>query len=171
MVGYFLTGLIYVIATSAIFGVIGNSIGIQPNTDLKALFSISNPFGIILGVISFMILGALVWVFAWIGVEIRNHIEGKKDVKLGHRPYLMTLAVVGIITTVVFYALGQVLSGISPNVDLSNVNTLLSAIMTFNPLFIVMSFFAISTIGYLVARLAKGIPVIDREVPKELKQI
>ena len=174
LVGYFGTGILFVIATSAIFGILGNSIGIQLTTDIKAwanAFATLNPVGMGVGVIAFLILGALVWLFAWIGVEITNHITGREDVKLGHRPYLFTLAVVGIITTVVLYALGQVLSGISPNVDLSNINTLLSAVMTFNPLFIVMSFFALSAIGYLVARLAKGIPTIDKEVPKTLKQV
>ena len=170
LVGYFATGFTFVIATSFIFATIGSMIGIQLSTDLQTwtnAFTTLNWLGVVTGFVACLIIGALVWVFAWIGLQITN----KENVKLGHRPYLFTLAVVGITTTIVLYALGQVLSGISPNVDLSNVNTLLTAVMTFNPLFIVMSFFAISAIGYLVARLAKGIPTIDHEVPKELKQV
>ena len=175
LVGYFITGLLFIIATSFIFGMIASNIGIQLDTDIQKWansFSTLNPVGIFVGFVAFMILGALVWLFAYLGTEITNHLEGDKTkVKLGHRPYLFTMAVTGIVTVIVLYGLGQVLSGISPNVDLSNTNTLLSAITTLNPMFIIGSFFAISIIGYLVARLAKGIPTIDKQVPHQLKQV
>lgn len=173
VLGYFGAGLAFVVAVSLTFGTIFSMVGIQLNTDLQAwatAFSTLNPLGIIYGFAGFLIMGAYVWIFAWIGIEIRNQVEGHKGkVELGHRPFLFTLLVTGIFTTLVFYGLGQILKGVSPNVDLSNINTLFSAVMTFNPLFIIGSFLSIALIGYLVARLGRGIPTIDKEVPKQLK--
>ena len=56
------------------------------------------------------------------------------------------------------------LSGISPDVELNSIGTLLDAVMTMNPMLIAGSFVAIVAFGWVVGLLGQAIDPVSKRV-------
>lgn len=171
---YFLTGLSYVIVAGITFGVITNAIGIQFQSDLASLinaFTEPNGMGIAIGLLFFVILGFYVWLFAKVGIWFRRLLGEKEQIKIGKRPFVATMFATGILASFIFLGIGQILSGINPNADITNVNTLWDAIIQMNVGLILVVFIGFAIIGWAITKIGRAIPSVDKHVPDSVKKI
>lgn len=173
LIGYLGTGIAYVFVAGLVLGAIAGAINIDPNGGLMAFgqsFANFDILGIIFGVISFIVLGFLVWVFAIIGIKIRKAVGNKEtEISFSKRPFVMALFATGVVTAVIFYGFNQLLAGISPDANLADVNTLLGAITTFNPMLLVGAILGLSIVGYLIIKIGRAIPRIGDALPDKLQ--
>ena len=174
VLGYTGAGIAYVFVAGLILGLIANSVGIDTMIGLQAFgqsFANFDVLGIVLGIISFLILGFLVWVFAIVGIKIRRALGSKEqEISFSKRPFILALFLTGIVTAVVFYGLNEILAGLSPDANLTDVSTLLSAITTFNPMLLIGTILGLAVVGYLVIKIGRYIPKIGDYVPDPLKK-
>lgn len=169
-----ITGVLYVIVAGTLFGILGNVLGNTFSNDLSALanaFATMQPLPIVFGIIGFIILGSLVYVFGMINIKIHNLLGENQSFKFGKRPFFVTLFAVGIVTSVIFYAFSQLLNGfVAKNVDVLQIDSLVSAIMTFNPMFIVLTVIGFAGLGYLISKISQNVKVIDDKLPDTTKR-
>jgi uncharacterized membrane protein len=166
--GLFLTMLAMALQTETSEG------GLTSITNLTSAFVNLEPLGIIIGLIAFVVLGFLVWVFGIIGVAIRKAIgvdENRPNLTFGKRPALLGFFLAGVITVVIFAGLSAVLNGITqdPTLDLTNIMTLFDAVVTFNPLLIVGALIGLAIIGFLIIKIAEiEKPILTDKAPDSI---
>lgn len=173
ILGYTVAGIAYVFVAGLILGFLADSVGVNTMGGLEAFgtsFASFDILGIILGLVSFIILGLLVWIFAIVGIKIRKAMGNKEtELNFKNRPFILALFITGIVTAVVFYGANQVLAGISPNADLTNVNTLLNAIVEFNPMLLVGAIAGLAVVGYLIIKIGRYAINFNSKIPKHVQ--
>lgn len=162
--GYAGAGIAYVIVAGLILTGLSMIAGIQSEgglitiTELTSAFVNLEPIGIIIGLVSFIILGALIWVFGIIGVKIRRALGTKdEEIKFSKRPFILAFFMAGVIAVIVFASLSAILDGITQDttVDLTNVASLFDAVSTGNPMLFIGVVIGLAIIGFLVIKIAK----------------
>ncbi len=152
----FVSGLILTLLAMA-FNVSGEG-GLSSITALTSAFVNLEPLGIIIGLIAFIILGFLIWVFGIIGVAIRKAmgVPDKTKVTFDKRPAILAFFVAGIIAVVVFAGLSAIFQGITQDdtVDLTNIATLFDAVEQQNPLLFIGVLIGLAILGFLVIKIA-----------------
>lgn len=81
----------------------------------------------------------------------------------------MALFATGVVTAVIFYGLNQLLAGLSPDANLADVNTLLGAITTFNPMLLIGAILGLAVVGFLIIKIGRAIPKIGGNLPSKLQ--
>lgn len=179
--GYTLSGIFFVVASGLILGLLALALRFGDNgtfqlttiTQLTRAFVTGEPLGIVIGLIAFLVLGLLVWLFGILGVEIRKKL-GLKDgeIRFDKRPFILAFVISGVVTVVIFAGLQAILVGITndPKVDLTSINTLFDAIATGNPMLFAGTIVGLTIIGFLVGAIAKQErPLGEKVLPKEVK--
>lgn len=172
--GYFLVGLLYIASASILFTILGNALGVSFDNDLGKLANAVGtlqPVPIILGIVGFIILGVLVWIFGVLSVKVRNIVTGEHDsAKFGNKPFIVTLFATGIVTSVIFFAFSQLLTGLAQNVNVLKIDSLFTALVAMNPAFILATIAGFAVIGYLVTKISQNIDKIDKYQPESFKK-
>ena len=162
--GYAGAGIAYVIVAGLVLTGLSMIAGIQSEgglitiTELTSAFVNLEPLGIIIGLVSFIILGALIWVFGIIGVKIRRALgTDDEEIKFSKRPFILAFFLAGVIAVIVFASLSAILDGITQDttVDLTNVASLFDAVTTGNPMLFIGVVIGLAIIGFLVIKIAK----------------
>ncbi len=162
--GYAGAGIAYVIVAGLVLTGLSMIAGIQSEgglitiTELTSAFVNLEPLGIIIGLVSFIILGALIWVFGIIGVKIRRAVGADdEEIKFSKRPFILAFFLAGVIAVVVFATLSAILDGITQDtsVDLTNVASLFDAVATGNPMLFIGVIIGLAIIGFLVIKIAR----------------
>ena len=129
-----------------------------------------NPMVIGVSVLGAIVTGGLVYGWAKLRRPIAKYMGydvGQKEPKLSTSkilPLIATLFAVGIIASIVIFGFTSALSGISPDVELNSIGTLLDAVMTMNPMLIAGSFVAIVAFGWVVGLLGQAIDPVSKRV-------
>lgn len=168
--GYAGAGVLYVIVATIILSGLAMALTfIDPNSStdeqgLVTITSLTSAFvnldfaGIVIGLISFIVLGALVWIFGVVGVMIRRALGSKEDqIKFDKRPAILAFFLAGIIAVVIFATLQAILVGITQDdtVNLTDVMSLFDAIVEQNPMLFIGVLFGMAIVGFLVIKIAK----------------
>ena len=162
--GYAGAGIAYVIVAGLVLTGLSMIAGIQSEgglitiTELTSAFVNLEPLGIIIGLVSFIILGALIWVFGIIGVKIRRAVGADdEEIKFSKRPFILAFFLAGVIAVVVFATLSAILDGITQDatIDLTNVASLFDAVATGNPMLFIGVLVGLAIIGFLVIKIAR----------------
>ena len=170
----FVSGLV-LIGLGMMFGVDaeGSTLGLATITELVSAIVNLEPIGIIIGLIFFLLLGALIWIFGIVGVMIRKMVGLKEDEKASFdkRPALLGFFIVGIIAVVIFAGLSAIVAGVTDDtIDITNAMTLFDAIAQGNPLTFLGALIGLSLIGFLVVKIAKiEKTTSDNVVPEQAK--
>jgi len=175
--GYAGTGIAYVFVAGLILSLIAVAFdfsgGLLSITDLTSAFVNLDPLGIAIGLIVFIVLGVLIWVFGIIGIAIRRAIgvDQKVTVKFDKRPAILAFFMAGIVAVIIFAGLQAMLVGITQDetVDLTNVMTLFDAILTASPLTFLGALVGLAVIGFLVIKIAGVEKGLGEKLPDPLK--
>jgi len=176
--GFAFAGIAFVVVAGIVLTMLSMAFGIGTSglntiTDLASAFVNLEPVGIAVGLIAFLILGFLVWIFGIVGVKIRRAIGVKQDEKVsfGKRPAILAFLVAGVITVIVFAGLSAILNGITqdPTLDLTDVMTLFDAIVTGNPLLFLGALVGLAIIGFLVIKIAEVERPISEGLPDSVQ--
>ncbi len=175
--GYAGTGIAYVIVASIILGLIATAVefegGLASIADLTNSIATLDPLGIAIGLIIFIVLGVLIWVFGILGVMIRKSIgvDEKSKISFDKRPAILAFFMAGIVAVAVIAILQVMLVGLlaDPDFDPSNVMTLLDAIVTANPVSFLGALFGLAIIGFLVIKIAGIEKGLGDKLPDPLK--
>ena len=123
-------------------------------------------------ILSMLVTGFLVFIWTKLRkhIAIIFHLQVKTpEVHTKHRiAFVITLIVMGIITSLVFYGFSEFIRGISPDNDLSSIGALLDAVVTMNPMLIVGVFFTLMVFGTLVTWLGTIIAPVEARIEKRL---
>lgn len=105
-------------------------------TDFGTAIKTMNAMGILWGVISFIEIGAMIIVTAWlapmIGKLYKVHGSDEPKIDMPKRIKILGLFLYGIVGSLFIYGMVSFVQGISPNTTITNVNSLKVAIMTGN---------------------------------------
>lgn len=175
--GYAGTGIAYVFVAGLILTLLALAFeldgGLASITELSTAFVELDPLGIAIGLLVFIILGVLIWVFGIIGIAVRRSIGVKQDetVKFSKRPAILAFFMAGIVAVIIFAGLQAMLVGITqdPTVDLTNIMTLLEAVIGFEPVTIVGALVGLAIIGFLVIKIAGVEKGLGEKLPDPLK--
>ena len=166
--GFAGAGILFVVALSIVLAMLGalvpivdpesGQVGIFSITQLAQSFVMLEPIGIVFGILLFLIIGFLVWVFGIIGVKLRRAIGVKQDEKVsfGKRPAILAFFIAGVITVIIFAGLGAILNGLTEEmIDLTDINTLFDAVATGDPLLFLGAIIGLALVGFLVIKIAE----------------
>lgn len=178
--GFAFAGIAFVFVSGLILTMLAMALdtsgegGLASITELTSAFVNLEPLGIIIGLIAFIILGFLIWVFGIIGVAIRKAMGVKDDTKVSFdkRPAILAFFVAGVIAVVVFAGLSAILQGITQDdtVDLTNIGTLFDAVTEGNPLLFIGVLIGLAILGFLVIKIASiEKPRLTDDAPESLQ--
>ena len=167
--GFAGAGILFVIASAVVLGVLAMIVllvdpsatqetGLVSIGQLTQAFVQLKPIGIAFGVIGFLVIGFLVWVFGIVGVKLRRAIGVDQDEKVsfGKRPAILAFFIAGVITVIIFAGLGAILNELTEEmVDLTSIETLFDAVATGNPLLFLGAIVGLAIVGFLVIRIAE----------------
>lgn len=172
--GYAGAGIAYAVVAGIILGIIGNSLQIDVTGDwtiFGTAIAQQNIVGIVVGLITWGILGGLTIVFGIIGVKIRRMVGSKEnEIHFAKRPAVLAIIAVGFVTAGIFTLLNQLLGSAFPDADVTDPMTLLSAVAEVNVGFIVASLVGLAIVGYLIIRIAKATPIISDNLPEKTRK-
>lgn len=176
--GFAFAGIAFVIVAGIVLTMLSMAFGIGTTglatiTELTSAFVNLEPLGIIIGLIAFLVLGFLIWIFGIVGVKIRRAIGVKQDekVKFSKRPAILAFFLAGVIAVIIFAGLSAILNGITqdPTLDLTDVMTLFDAIVTGNPLLFVGALIGLAIIGFLVIKIAEVERPLGESLPDSVQ--
>jgi len=147
------------------------TLGLATITELVNSIVNLEPIGIIIGLIFFIVLGALIWIFGIIGVKIRKMVGLKEDEKASFdkRPAILGFFLVGIVAVIIFAGLSAIVSGVTDDtVDITNAMTLFDAIAQGNPMTFLGALVGLALIGFLVVKIAKVEKTTSDKLPDKL---
>lgn len=168
----FVVGFGFILSTILLTAILGSTLGVSIAGDIRDIGAgVAEMNGAVIAVsaLGFILTGVLVYVWAKLRRPIGHYMgyESEQSPNLSSKkitPLIATLFAVGIIASVVIYGFTQVLSGVSPDVELNSIGTLLDAIMTMNPALLLGSFVAIVAFGYVVNWLGQAIAPVSQRV-------
>lgn len=171
ILAYTAIGIIFGVVAVGIMNLIAGIFSITFGTDLanvfSMLFNIAEPLGILFAIINVIVIGVLVWIFGMIGAYIKAKVMSEKAV-ITKRPHVFSFLLLGIVTIVVIGAYNSVLVGISPEADLTDINTLFGeqGIVA-----MIGSILAYSGLGFVVVLLgSKGVKLAEDKTPDKLQK-
>jgi len=175
--GYAGAGIAYVIVASIILGLIATAFefegGLASIADLTNSIATLDPLGIAIGLIIFIVLGVLIWIFGIIGVMIRKAIGVKDNTKVSFdkRPAVLAFFMAGVVAVAIFAILQVMLVGLlaDETFDATNIMSLLDAIVTVNPVSFLGALFGLAIIGFLVVKIASIEKGLGDKLPDPLK--
>lgn len=167
--GFAGAGILFVIASAIVLTVLAMFVqlvdpsatqetGLTSVAQLAKAFVNLQPIGIAFGLIGFIVIGFLVWVFGIVGVKLRKAIGVKQDEKVsfGKRPAILAFFIAGVITVIIFAGLGAILNGLTEEmVDLTDINTLFDAVATGDPILFLGAIIGLAIVGFLVIKIAE----------------
>lgn len=164
--GYAIGGLLFFLIAGGIAGAYAGFVGFESGNEIAqftAQFVGLQPLGMLYGLGLFLILGALVMVFGYITLKIRELFGDKNKVKfrIVKKRYLLPLLGVGAITFVILSGIGQIATGINPAVNLTDPVTLLDALIDLQFGSVVGSLILFAITGWAVVFVSKKEPVIE----------
>ena len=169
----FVVGFGFILSTIILTMILGATLGVSIAGDIRDIgagIAEMNPMVIGVSILGAIVTGGLVYVWAKLRSPIAKYMGydvGQKEPKLSTSkilPLLATLFAVGIIASIVIFGFTSALSGISPDVELNSIGTLLDAVMTMNPMLIAGSFVAIVAFGWVVGLLGQAIDPVSKRV-------
>ena len=169
----FVVGFGFILSTIILTAILGSTLGVSIAGDIRDIGTgLAGMDAMIIGVsaLGFILTGGLVYVWAkarkpiakWMGYDVSDAPKLNNKGKI--TPILATLFAVGIIASVIIYGFTQLLAGLSPDIELSSITTLLDAVMTMNPMLIAGSFVAIVAFGWVVGLLGQAIDPVSKRV-------
>ncbi len=175
--GYAGTGVAYVIVAGLVLGLIAEAFtfegGLASIAELTNAIATLDPLGIAIGLIVFIVLGVLIWVFGIIGIAIRKAIgvDQKETVKFDKRPAILAFFMAGIVAVAIMAILQVMLVGLlqDDTFDTTNIMTLLDAIVAVNPVGFLGALFGLAIIGFLVIKIAGIERSLGDKLPDPLK--
>lgn len=143
-----------VLVVQALLGAVVSFELVNSIRDLTGAFNNPTLFGT--AIISFAISGSLIifWAHArrWIGKPLSVNVQAPQKLQTQHKVALIfTIIGVGIITSIIFYGFNEAVAGISPNANINDLGTLMTAISEGNFLVVIGAVIAILIFGILVA--------------------
>ena len=165
--GFFITSLF---ATM----IIGSILGIQlhgTTEDLGTAVGTMNPILAMTVILSFIVTGSLVWMWAhlrvWIGKKVLGmesvgaepKVETRKKIGL-----IVTIILLGIITSVIMVGFNGFIAKFSPNADIANPMTLWTALAQYNLILLVTVVITMMVLGAIVTGLGHWIESIQKKV-------
>jgi len=167
--GFAGAGILFVIASAIVLSILAMFIlvvdpsavqetGLTSVAQLAKAFVNLQPIGIAFGLIGFIVIGFLVWVFGIVGVKLRRAIGVKQDEKVsfGKRPAILAFFIAGVVAVIIFAGLGAILNELTEEmVDLTSVNTLFDAVATGNPLLFLLALVGLAVVGFIVIKIAE----------------
>lgn len=180
-----LNALAFLVVLGIFFSVIGMLVGdgfkdIDLNSLGQAISQIgADPFGgLILVFVSlgfFVGIGAIVLFF---GKYVRRGIgrlfgldEPESDISANKKAYVVTLLFTGIITFIIISAFASFLEGINPDVDITNLSTLVNAINQETPEFWIVFILGLIGLGAIVGWAGRNINRFREGVPDSIAKI
>ncbi len=168
----FVVGFGFILSTILLTAVLGATLGVSIAGDIRDIGAgLAGMDAMVIGVsaLGFILTGGLVYLWARLRRPIAKYMgyqvsESPKLQSGKITPLIATLFAVGIIASIVIYGFTTALSGISPDVELNSIGTLLDAIMTMNPWLLLGSFVAIVAFGYVVNWLGQAISPVSKRV-------
>lgn len=131
-----------------------------------------NPLLLGVGFLFFIGIGLLVFIF---GKFIRPLVgklvglaEPEGEIEASKKAYVVTFFAVGVITFILVTAFASFLSGINPEVQITDMSTLTNAISNFAPMFWVVLIFGVIVLGAIVGYIGRNINKIRSGVPDKL---
>ncbi len=169
----FVVGFGFILSTILLTAVLGATLGVSIAGDIRDIGAgLAGMDAMVIGVsaLGFILTGGLVYLWArlrrpiakYMGYQVSEapSLNGKGKIT----PIIATLFAVGIIASVIIFAFTQVLSGISPDVELNSISTLLDAVMSMNPWLLLGSFLAIVAFGWVVGKLGQALAPVSQRV-------
>ena len=167
--GFFITSLVSTMIVGSLLG-----IPLRGTTeDIGTAASTMNPMLAFTTVLSFVITGLLVGVWAHGRVMIGKNVLGIENIgaepkfetrkKLG---LLVTIILLGIITSVIMVGFNGFISKFSPNADIANPITLWTALAQYDLLLLVSTILTMMGLGVIVTILGHLIHPIQNKVDK-----
>lgn len=172
----FMVGAGFFITSLFVTTLIGSMLGLQLRgtlSDLGTAVGTWNPALAFSVVLSFLITGFLVWLWAKSRMVIGTKLLGME--RLGVEPkvetrkklgLLATIIVLGIITSVIMVAFNGFIASISPTVDLSNPTTLVTALAQYNIVLLISVIITVMFLGTIVTLLGHWIEPIQHRLQK-----
>lgn len=153
--GYVVGGFIFFLLAGGVTSWYAGMVGFDSTNALQVFTNqivTLQPLGILFGLGLFVLLGALALVFAIATIYIRKSVfnEKSRDVKFVKKRFLLPLAGIGIATFIILSVIGQIATGINPNVDLTNPTTLYEAMLQYNIGAVIGSFFLFALTGWAI---------------------
>jgi len=177
--GFAFAGIAFVVVAGIVLTMLSMAFGIGTTglatiTELTSAFVNLEPLGIIIGLVAFLVLGFLIWIFGIVGIKIRRAIGVKQDetVKFSKRPAILAFFVAGVVAVIIFAGLSAILNGITqdPTIDLTDIMTLFDAITTGDVLLFLGALVGLAVIGFLVIKIAEiEKPVVSDALPDTLQ--
>lgn len=177
--GFAFAGIAFVVVAGIVLTMLSMAFGIGTTglatiTELTSAFVNLEPLGIIIGLVAFLVLGFLIWIFGIVGIKIRRAIGVKQDetVKFSKRPAILAFFVAGVVAVIIFAGLSAILNGITqdPTLDLTDIMTLFDAITTGDVLLFLGALVGLAVIGFLVIKIAEiEKPVVSDNLPNPLQ--
>lgn len=134
-----------------------------------------NPLLVGVGFLFFIGIGLLVFVF---GKYVRPVIgkifgmpEPEGDIDTDKKAYIVTFFAVGVITFIVISAFGSFLTGLDPNVQITDMSTLIGAISNESPQFWIVLVGGIIFLGAIVGLIGRNINKIRQGVPDKFAKV
>ena len=169
----FVVGFGFILSTIVLTMILGATLGVSIAGDIRDIGTgLAGMDAMVIGVsaLGFILTGGLVYLWArlrtpiakYMGYQVGSNNPSLTSGKI--TPLIATLFAVGIIASIVIFGFTTALSGISPDVELNSIGTLLDAVMTMNPLLIAGSFVAIVAFGYVVNWLGQAISPVSKRV-------